>query len=424
MKMLKYLSLCTLVIVLSACSSSDDPAPIESSAFAMFVTTNTQDGSGFLIPFDSLPSGEIDITDHLANGIQLSATRFSGNAYNGAVFSPTNPIGDPGVQKFELDASGRFVNAGFIPYGPASVGSGPVYGFVDDTKGYYTSHTDNQKGIQIFDLESMTRIGEIDCSAAIDDIIVGMDVEDADKVAATGIGGFMLERDGKVFTQVFFSSEDNQEVVDKTYVAVIDAASDTLDKIIVWDDFVRIAYFSCLNCNYATVGDDNALYLASFIGNFTDPEGPNFRVLRIKSGETEFDDEWDVNGNRGDFENGENFALGSIALNGKIYVKMFDAPVDVTWALLSEKQYYAYEIDIATKSAKKIDGIPAAYWRSIHGPEIFNNKPYFIVENADLDNPDDPNQGKAYYYSYDPVTGNSQLEITILNGQPQKIIQF
>ncbi|MEO1054814.1 MAG: hypothetical protein AAFX87_29545 [Bacteroidota bacterium] len=425
MKILKYLSLCSIVVAVSACSSSQDPTPVQSSSFAMFVTTNTQDGSGFLIPFDSLPSGEIDITQYLANGVQLSDSRFAGTAHNGAVFSPTNSVGDPGVQKFELDASGRFIDAGFIPYGPTSVGSGPIYGFANDTKGYYTNHTDNQKGIQIFDVESMTRTGEIDCSEAMEAIIASMDTEDADRIVATGIGGFMLERDGKIFTQVFFTDENNWEVVDKTFVAVIDVATDRLDKIIEWgDDFVRIGYFSCMNCNYATIGDDNALYLASFIGNFTDPEGPNFRVLRIKSGETEFDSEWNIDGNRGDFANGENFALGSIAHNGKIYVKMFDAPVDITWALLSEKHYYAYEIDIATKSAKKIDDIPVAYWRSIHGPEVFNNKPYFIVENAELDDPNDPNQGKAYYYSYDPATGNSQLEITILNGQPQKIIQF
>jgi len=424
MKTLRFLIIGALALAVAACSSSDDPVPVESSSFAMFVTTNSEDGSGFLIPFAELPSGEVDITDYLANGIQMSATRFAGNSYNGAVYSPTNALGDAGVQKFELDEFGRFVDSGFIPYGAASVGSGPIYGFASDTKGYYTSHSDNPKGIQIFDLQTMTRTGEIDASVEMDQIVANMATEDSERIVASGIGGFMLERDGKVFTQVFFTDVDNWEVVDKTFVAVIDVSSDKLEKIIEWDDFVRIGYFSCQNCNYATIGDDNHLYLASFIGNFTDPEGPNYRVLRIKSGETDFDTEWDVNGNRGDFANGENFALGSKAHNGKIYVKMFDAPVDVTWALLSEKQYYAYEIDIATKAATLIEGIPAAYWRSIHGPEIFNNKPYFIVENADLEDPDDPNQGKAYYYSYDPTTGETQLEITILNGQPQKILEF
>lgn len=101
---------------------------------------------------------------------------------------------------------------------------------------------------------------------------------------------------------------------------------------------------------------------------------------------------------------------------------MFDAPVDLTFALLAEKQYYAYEVDIASKTPKLISDIPAAYRRSIHGPAIYDNKPFFIVENADLDDPNDPNQGKAYYYSYDPTTGNSKLEITTSNGQPQTLL--
>lgn len=414
-----------MAIIIASCSS-DDATPATSSTFAMFVTTNTEDGSGFLVPFESLPSGEVDITNYLAKGIQLSSTRFAGNAYNGAVYAPANPLGDPGVQKFELDASGRFVDAGFIPYGPASVSSGPVYGFANSTKGYYTSHTDNQKGVQIFDLETMTRIGEIDCSAEMDAIIEAMDTEDSERIVGTGLGGFMLERDGKVFTQVFFEDETANEVVDKTFVAVIDVATDQLDKIIEWDDFIRVGYYTCINCNYANVGDDNHIYLASFIGNFNDPEGPNYRVIRIPSGSTEFDPIWDINGDRGDFSKGENFALGSTAYQGKIYVKMFDAPVSIEdgWAMLSEKRYMAYEIDIATRSATAIDGIPAAYWRSVNGPSVHNNKPYFIVENAELDDPNDPNQGKAYYYSYDPATGTSQLEMTILNGQPQQIVEF
>ncbi|MEM9921551.1 MAG: hypothetical protein AAF990_25840 [Bacteroidota bacterium] len=270
----------------------------------------------------------------------------------------------------------------------------------------------------------MTRTGEIDCSAKMDAIVQAMASEHADSIATYGIGGFMIERDGKFFTQVFFTNSSGNEVIDKTFVAVIDVATDALEKIIEWDDFVRISYYSCLNCNYVSVGDDNHIYMASFIGNFTDPEGPNFRVLRIKSGETEFDTGWDVNGNRGDFPSGENFALGSVARNGKMYVKMFDAPVDVTWALLSQRRYYAYEIDIATKTPKLIEDIPVGYWRSINGPLIQNDKVYFIVENADLDDPNDPNQGKAFYYSYDPATGQSKLEITVLNGQPQNLIRF
>ncbi|MEM6318053.1 MAG: carboxypeptidase-like regulatory domain-containing protein [Bacteroidota bacterium] len=280
----------------------------------------------------------------------------------------------------------------------------------------------NPKALQIFDLASMNRTGEIDITDEMDALVAKMEGVNPDSITY-GMGGFMLERDGKFFTQLFFTDKSGIEVVDKTFVGIFDVATDELDKIIEWDDFIRIGYFSCLNCSYATIGDDNHIYLASFIGNFNDPEGPNYRALRIKSGETDFDRTWDLNGNR-DFPAGENFALGSTVMNGKMYVKMFDALVDVTWSLLREKRYYAYEIDIASKTPKKIEDIPAAYWRSIHGPTNYGGKPYFIVENSELDDPNDPHQGKAYYYSYDPFTGASTLEVTILNGQPQTIVEF
>ena len=397
--------------------------PCDTSSFAVFAVTNTEDGSGFLVPFDDLPSGDVDITGELSKGYQLASTRFAGSSYGNAVFAPANTFGDAGVQKFTMDENGRFVDAGFIPTGNVSNGSGTIYGIATATKGYYTNHETAPKSIQIFSVTSMTKTGEIDCSAEMDAIVAGMDTADADRIATYGMGGFMLERDGKFFTQVFFTDEMGNEVVDKTFVAVVDVATDTLDKIIVWDDFIRAGYFSCINCNYASIGDDNAIYLSSFIGNFNDPEGPNYRVIRIKSGETDFDTAWDING-REDFPNGESFALGALVKNGKLYTKMFDVPVDASFAVLSEKKYFAYEIDLATKAPTKIADIPAAYWRSIHGPELYNDKVYFIVENSELDNPDDPNQGKVYYYSYDPMTGTSELAVTFTGGQPQRIVEI
>ena len=139
-------------------------------------------------------------------------------------------------------------------------------------------------------------------------------------------------------------------------------------------------------------------------------------MVRIRKGQTDFDRTWDLNGNRGDFPNGETFALGGAVLNGKMYVKMMGIPVDPSFAALSEKEYYAYVIDLDTRNATQIDDIPAGYWRSIHGPALYGRKPYFVVENDDV--------GRAYYYSYDLESGTSQLEITIIGGQPQNIVEF
>ncbi|MEM7382528.1 MAG: hypothetical protein AAF361_15235, partial [Bacteroidota bacterium] len=386
------------------------------------VTTNTQDGSGFLVPFDDLPTGEIDVTSNLTNGIQLANVRNAGIGFNGAVYHTSNIFGEPGIQKLVLDNTGRFVADGFIPTGAISYGGGSTFGFATTEKGYYTDHSVSQTAIQIFDPVSMMRTGEIDFADAIN--AIRDNLENKENVETTSMGGFMLERDGKFFTELYFSDENGFEVDDKTFVVVIDIATDSLERIIVWDDHIKIGYFSFKNVNYANIDEKGDIYMSSFIGNFVDPEGPNFRSIRIQKGQTDFDETWDLNGNRGDFPGGENFALGGAVLNGKMYVKMIGVPVDLTFAALAEKEYYAYEIDLATRNATKIEDIPAGFWRSIHGPALYAGKPYFIVENADLSDPNDPNQGKAYYYSYDPATGTSQLEITVIGGQPQNIVEF
>ncbi|MEL7341721.1 MAG: hypothetical protein AAGM67_14670, partial [Bacteroidota bacterium] len=53
------------------CGGSCEPCAA-AERFGMFAVTNTSDGSGFLVSFDSMPSGEIDINDHLARGVQLA----------------------------------------------------------------------------------------------------------------------------------------------------------------------------------------------------------------------------------------------------------------------------------------------------------------------------------------------------------------
>lgn len=37
--------------------------------------------------------------EKIADGIQMAATRFAGVSHNGPVYAPTNPFGNPGVQK-------------------------------------------------------------------------------------------------------------------------------------------------------------------------------------------------------------------------------------------------------------------------------------------------------------------------------------
>ena len=101
----------------------------EGKNFAVFVVTNTADSSGFLVPFDDLPTGEIDVNKNLEKGILLGNIRNAGVGFNGAVYHTSNPFGEPGIQKLVLDGSGRFITDGFIPTGSVSYGGGSTFGF-------------------------------------------------------------------------------------------------------------------------------------------------------------------------------------------------------------------------------------------------------------------------------------------------------
>lgn len=410
MKRFKYIALViSLITLITSCSSDDDSndsLPEEEKNFALFIVTDEASGSGLLVPFKSMPSGDIDVSK-ITNGIQLSSISTTGFGYNGAVYNSANSAGDPGIQKFSLSDAGTFVNAGFLPT-QAQYSNGNSFGIVSETKGYYSNDNLSQTAMQIFNPETMQRTGEIDCSTEINSI-----KDELTGVVATRLGSFVVERGGKVFTAVYFLDVDGNQVVDKSYVAVIDVATDSLDKIIVWDDFVLLGY-GVINANYVSVDENDDLYLSGCFAKLTEADGINFRTVRIKNGSTDFDATWDLN-SQSDL-NGVNFGIGGLATNGKLYVRMMSTNIPGDFTGIRDLDYYAYEIDIATKAATKITDIPAGYWKSVIGPTLVDGKIYFLVENDD--------EGKAYFYTYDPASKTSTKEITVIGGQPTQLIKF
>lgn len=413
---IKSILLVSSVFFFGACTeNSSDVGPTTSTPerYAVFITTDEATSSGILVPFDKMPSGDIDVSK-LTNVVQLGQTRAAGVAFNGAIYHTGNTAGQFGIQKFTLNAAGTFVAGGYLPTG-GQYAAGNAFGFATNTKGYYSNDDLSQTALQIFNPETMARTGQIDFSSQMNAIKSGLT-----GVVSTKIGGFMIVRDGKFFTQLFFLGSDGNHVPDKSYVAVVDVATDKLEKVITFDDYKLLGY-GLKNCNYVNIDSNNDLYLGGFVGNFNDKEGPNFRVYRIKSGQTEFDNTWSIN-SLTDFTT-ENMGLGGQILNGKMYMKMFSTRIDITFAGMRGKTYDNYELDLATKKLKKITDIPSAYWKSVHGPAIYNNKPYFVVEDQEAAE-QTANGKKTYYYAYDPTTGKSEKAITVIGGQPQQIIKF
>ena len=380
-------------------SSTSEPTPKTPEKYIMSIVTDPGTFSGFLAVVDSMPSGTIDVSK-LKNPTQIAFARDGGFTFKGAYFQSTNAAGDPGIQKFTVNSSGQLTSAGFISGGDRSF----AFGLFSETKGYYFNNILNEKKIQIFNPTTMARTGDIDCSTEINKFV-------NKKVVSTDIGNYFIARDGKAFVQVFYNDAQNMSVYDSTFLAVVDIATDKIDKIIIHPAFVRFGYFGQPNLNYINVDANNDLYFSSFIGDFG--KRISFNVLRIKSGQTTFDPTFRIDTQKDN--NGLGFALGGLSYKGKIYTKIFGVPVPPDFSNLNQKEYYAYEIDPITKSATKISGIPAGYWKSIGGPVVFNDKVYFVVENDDAD---------AYYYSYDPVTKVVKKEITVKGGLPAQILKL
>ncbi len=390
-----------MLLALTACEKDDDPIEEESSTsnYAMFIVTDRTTMSGVLAPFDSLPSGEITVSD-LSNITSLASTRSTGFAYGDAIYHVTSTAGDAGIQKLEKDYTGQFTSSGFIT-------GADMFGIVSETKGYYGNATLSQTALQIFNPTTMERTGDIDLSGEIDKYLT-------DDVVSTYTGGFMLYRDGKFYTQVYFVDAYDYSVYDSSFVAVIDTETDSLDKFIIWPDFFRMGYYNNINCNYAYIDENNDMYLSSFYGNATDEDVVDFRVVRINSGETDFDQNWDLDAVR-DISTGENFGLGCVPYNGKIYTKMFSETVDNSYSQMTNQTYCAYEIDMETKEATKITGIPDSYWLSINGPQIFDGKVYFVVEPEE--------GGTTYYYTYDLETEEVEKAVTMIGGEPHYLVE-
>lgn len=411
MKRFKHITLLLAIALMASCSKNDDsgdtPIPDEENNYIMVIQTDAASGSGMLVPFSSIPSGDIEVSE-ITNGIQLNSTTTTGITHNGAYYHSSNTAGEIGIQKFSLNESGSFVAEGFLPT-KGQYQNGNSFGFVSDTKGYYSNDDLSQTSLQIFDPETMQRTGEIDCSAEINNI-----KSELNNVVATRLGGFLVERDGKAFTAVYFMDADGNQVVDKFYVAVIDVTTDSIDKIIAWDDFIYFGY-GVMNSGYVNIDEKGDLYLSGTFGLFTDPEGIGYRTIRIKSGSTDFDANWNLHTTR-DWSSGENFGIGGLAHNGKLYVKMLSETLSPTFEEVREKICYTYEIDIETKTPSKVDDIPVGYWKSAYGPTLIDDKPFILVENDD--------EGKVYIYSYDTDSKTATREITVLGGQPTQFIKL
>ncbi len=401
---LNLLGMLALAIFLfSSCSKEDgDGTPTQeetTDGYAVWLITNSSDFSGMLLTSDTLFSGEIDPAE--ASYKSLGYARNAGTSFGGNIYNVYNTSGDPGLQKYSY-ADNALSDEGFISVGESMF----MYEVISETKGYYTDSDRSRTAIQTFNPSSMARTGDIDISDAMAPYIT-------DSIALTRIGSFMMANGAYVYTQVFFLGADGYHYYDSTFVAVIDTATDELVNLAIYPDYIYCGY-ERKNTNMVNVGDDGYLYMASLVGNTN--ERQHSRCIRIAEGASVFDD-WILDCNEIIDDEGS-FTLGGPAvLNGKMYMRIKETPMLADWSNMSDEDLYLYEIDIATKEATKISGVPASVASvlySTNGPCIIDDLVYIVVSNTTY-------QG---YYAYDPTTGSASEVFSLTGGIPSQFIKI
>lgn len=357
LKQVKKLVLFSAIgIITASCSNKDSvvPEPTPSTETTKYVlismSENTLNKPGFATAFDALPSGNIiNNGSNSLQGFGFGGWRPYGNWLLKMFNTESNAYG---IQQLTVDASGKITNGKFIAGDNTTNGTGNFV-ILDENKGFYWDAAAPLK-IQTFNPSTMSRTGDIDLSALINER--GQN-ESAIKYRSIG-QKFLAVKQGKLYANVTYAKTDGtqkgffDDFFPDVYIAVIDIASSKYEKTIKIEDTGSIAY---INDNTMYDFDSNGdLYIVTQGRSAT---GGKSKIVRIKSGETDIDKSWSLN--MDDITPGGKF-VSVFAKDGKIITVIPNTALTggPTGNINFEDVWEFYNIDIATRQRTKITGIP------------------------------------------------------------------
>jgi hypothetical protein len=354
-----------LMLVLSACSDDGDPKSGNADAKYVILSAAVKWDAGYLTSFNSMPTG---IINEIADQSLQVTNSFGFRSYKNWIFSRKSTSGDVGLQKYTVNEDGTLKDEGFI------VGA-TQFLVVDDTKGYYLDETRSTMKLQAFNPTLMQRTGEVDLSSLRNTTLAEYQVVGKHTIAA---------KEGKLYAGVTYGTITGagfgDDVINHIEFAVIDIATNTFEKTIKYDlgGLKSIGWGSSGNKMW-TVGDDGALYFYStgLTNGFTKTS-----VIRIKKGETDFDKNWRLDAH--DLAAGSSIVTGLIK-NGKMYLELPSEPLVHTFANLQNTIFEYYVVDLNTKVATKITGMPKHHYAYANEQAIteIDGKIMFWVRNTE-----------------------------------------
>lgn len=210
----------------------------------------------------------------------------------------------------------------------------------------------------------------------------------------------MVERDGKLFMGVYY--ENNfAPVNDSAYVAVIDLTTSTFQKLL--SDGRTGMVFGGPSFGSGIAKDANGNIYIQAKGTLDYGGETPSGILRIKSGETEFDANYffDLTEAMG------GIGYGIYHFGEGLTFTTHNENTDDFWELNGGPYYQYYKIDLESQSAAKVEGIPNGFWSNrLVVKQLSDNEIFFTVgtgsENA--------------VYGYDIATGKVTKKFSSTGG--------
>lgn len=345
-------------VLFVGCSDNDSPSPEPNpDPVGKYVLITMSDNNlqkpGFATAFDELPSGNVanDVSNAL-QGMGFGGWRPYGNWLLKMFSTETNALG---IERLDVNANGDVTPGQFIAGDNSTNGTGNFV-IVDETKGYYWDGASPLK-IQTFNPTTMSRTGELDLTAAVNERGT-----DNDAILYRSIGQkFLAVKGGKLYANVTYATTNStqkgfwDDFFPDIYIAVIDISSGQYEKTIKIEDTGAIAYINDNNMyDFDTNGD---LYIVTQ-GVSPRGIGGKSKIVRIKANESDIDPNWSLN--MDEIQEGGKF-VSVFAKDGKIITVIPNAPLTggPTGNINFKDIWEFYSIDIASRERTKITGVPA-----------------------------------------------------------------
>jgi len=351
---LKSLALASLLAVpLVSCDNSDEPeAKKEGKYVLMTMSENTLTKPGYMTVFDKLPEGNVsNITTTSVQGMGMGGWRPYKNWLLKIFKTEDNA---KGIERLKIE-NGRVVFDNFLAGDNTTNGTGNFV-IANETQGFYWDGASPLK-IQTFNPTTLSRTGEIDLTAAVNE----RGTNEAGILYRSVGQKFLAVKNGKLFANVTYAKTNASQkgffddFFPDVYIAVIDIATGKYEKTTKIEDTGSIAY---INDNEMYSFDTNGdLYIVT---QGTSPQGigGKSKIARIKAADTEVDKTWEI---KMDDINPKGKFVTVYATNGKLITTIPNTALtggptgNINFSDIWEFQV----IDVATKAITKISGVPA-----------------------------------------------------------------